>query len=106
MTKEEILDKFKPLVTTWDCYWDVPRDSDSIKEDAEKCFAIAEEYANLRLSEQKEKHDKEMQEFAEWVLNKGWNYVYKHNVCIWRVELEPKRITGLELYKIYEKSKQ
>ncbi len=51
--------------------------------DNDRCFQAMEECANLRLSEQKEKHDKEMEEFAEWindsayVFNKGvWQYTY------------------------------
>ena len=34
-----------------------------------------EEYANLRLSEQKEKHDKEMEEFCIWFKTSGFVYL-------------------------------
>ena len=36
----QLVDRFKPLVTTWDCYWDTPRDAKDILEDAKKCAII------------------------------------------------------------------
>ena len=42
-TKEkakELVDKYKPLVTTWDCHWDVRRREDSITSDAKQCALI------------------------------------------------------------------
>ena len=45
-TKEkakELVDKYKPLVTTWDCHWDVRRREDSITSDAKQCALIAVE---------------------------------------------------------------
>ena len=38
---EEIVDKFKPLVTTWDCYNDEPLGYDYILEDAKQCALVA-----------------------------------------------------------------
>jgi len=54
-----------------------------------------EEYANLRLSEQKEKHEKEMEEFAEWCEYECWYYVGQ---SIWT-----KRISG-DIRKVIEKA--
>ena len=39
----ELVTKYKPLVTTWDCYWDTPRNPDGVKEDAKQCALIAVE---------------------------------------------------------------
>lgn len=39
----ELVEKYKPLVTTWDCYWDTPRNDDEVKEDAKQCALIAVE---------------------------------------------------------------
>jgi hypothetical protein len=38
---KELIDKFSPLVTTWDCYWDSPAHPDDILFDAKKCAMIA-----------------------------------------------------------------
>jgi len=38
---KQLIDKFKPLVTTWDCYWDIPRNENLVKQDAKKCASIA-----------------------------------------------------------------
>lgn len=38
---KELVDKYKPLVTTWDCHWDVRRSEDSITSDAKQCALIA-----------------------------------------------------------------
>jgi len=56
---------------------------------------LMEEYANLRLSEQKEKHEKEMEEFAEWCEYECWYYVGQ---SIWT-----KRISG-DIRKVIEKA--
>lgn len=37
----ELVAKYRPLVTTWDCYWDAPRDDKEILKDAKKCALIA-----------------------------------------------------------------
>lgn len=37
---EQLIEKYKPLVATWDCYWDSPRNEDGIIEDAKKCALI------------------------------------------------------------------
>jgi len=37
----ELLEKFSPLVTTWDCYWDYPRNEDDVLNDAKQCALIA-----------------------------------------------------------------
>lgn len=36
----ELITKFSPLVTTWDCYHDVRRDDEDITKDASKCAII------------------------------------------------------------------
>lgn len=36
----ELINKFSPLVTTWDCYHDTPRDPDCILKDAKECALI------------------------------------------------------------------
>ena len=38
---EELITKFSPLVTIWDCYNDAPESSDMILRDAKKCALIA-----------------------------------------------------------------
>jgi len=38
---EELITKFRPLVTTWDCYWDAERDENLIIADAKQCALIA-----------------------------------------------------------------
>ena len=38
---QELIKKFSPLVTTWDCYWDTPRNEDDVIVDAKKCALIA-----------------------------------------------------------------
>jgi hypothetical protein len=38
---EQLIDKYKPLVTTWDCYHDTERDEDLVLRDAIKCALIA-----------------------------------------------------------------
>jgi hypothetical protein len=38
---DELIKKFSPLVTTWDCYHDTPANPDSILQDAKKCALIA-----------------------------------------------------------------
>ena len=38
---QELINKFSPLVTTWDCYWDTPRNDDDIAFDAKRCALIA-----------------------------------------------------------------
>ncbi len=40
---QELITKFSPLVTTWDCYWDTPRNEDDVIVDAKKCALIAVE---------------------------------------------------------------
>jgi hypothetical protein len=37
----ELVDKFCPLVTTWDCYNDSPRDDEDIILEAKQCALIA-----------------------------------------------------------------
>lgn len=37
---EELIKKYSPLVTTWDCYWDSPREDKYILEDAKQCALI------------------------------------------------------------------
>ena len=54
-----------------------------------------EEYANLRLSEQKEKHDKEMEEFAEWLDKDLW--VIGVNDRLWYGQDTNKGYTFTEL---------
>jgi len=42
--KEKALDliiKYRPLVKTWDCYWDTPIPQDEVDSDARKCALIA-----------------------------------------------------------------
>jgi hypothetical protein len=39
----ELVTKFMPLVTTWDCYWDAKLPDDEIIKDAKKCALIAVE---------------------------------------------------------------
>ncbi|MES2395643.1 MAG: hypothetical protein V4549_06555 [Bacteroidota bacterium] len=36
----ELVGKFKPLVTTWDCYWDCPANPDDILKEAKLCALI------------------------------------------------------------------
>jgi len=38
---KELVERFKPLVTIWDCYNDSPQDEKYIIEDAKKCALIA-----------------------------------------------------------------
>jgi hypothetical protein len=38
---EELIKKFSPLVNTWDCYWDAPRNEDDVIVDAKQCAIIA-----------------------------------------------------------------
>jgi hypothetical protein len=38
---KELVDKFCPLVTTWDCYNDSSRDDEDIIIDAKQCALIA-----------------------------------------------------------------
>lgn len=38
---QELIKKFSPLVTTWDCYWDTPRNEADVIADAKKCALIA-----------------------------------------------------------------
>ncbi len=38
---QELITKFSPLVTTWDCYWNTPRNEDDVVVDAKKCALIA-----------------------------------------------------------------
>jgi hypothetical protein len=38
---EELIKKFSPLVTTWDCYWDAPRNEGDVIVDAKQCALIA-----------------------------------------------------------------
>ncbi len=38
---QELIKQFSPLVTTWDCYYDTPRNGDDILTDAKKCAIIA-----------------------------------------------------------------
>ena len=54
-----------------------------------------EEYANLRLSEQKAKHDKEMEEFAEWLDKDLW--VIGGNDRLWYGQDTNKGYTFTEL---------
>jgi hypothetical protein len=42
---KELIKKFSPLVTTWDCYWDAPRNEDDVIVDAKQCAIIAVEFA-------------------------------------------------------------
>jgi hypothetical protein len=42
---QELITKFSPLVTTWDCYWDTPRNEDDVVVDAKKCALIAIKFA-------------------------------------------------------------
>lgn len=37
---KELVLKFSPLVTTWYCYWDTPRNEDDVREDAKQCALI------------------------------------------------------------------
>ena len=37
---KELITKFSPLVTTWDCYFDSPRNEDDVIVDAKKCALI------------------------------------------------------------------
>ena len=36
----DITDRYKPHVTTWDCYWDTHRNEEYILIDAKKCALI------------------------------------------------------------------
>ena len=36
----QLVKQFSPLVTTWDCYWDCPRNADEITKDAKECAII------------------------------------------------------------------
>lgn len=38
---KELVEKYKPLVTTWDCYWDAPVPEEEILKDAKACAIIA-----------------------------------------------------------------
>ncbi len=40
---EKLVEKFRPLVTTWDCYWDTPCNPDDVTADAKKCALICVE---------------------------------------------------------------
>lgn len=40
LTAKGLIDEFKPLVTTWDCYHDCPRDEGDVTKDAAKCADI------------------------------------------------------------------
>lgn len=37
----DLVEKYSPLVTTWDCYWDTPVLPEIILRDAKKCAVIA-----------------------------------------------------------------
>jgi hypothetical protein len=37
---ERLILKYSPLVTTWDCYWDTPRNEDDVRADAVKCSLV------------------------------------------------------------------
>ncbi len=37
---DALIEKYSPLVTTWDCYLDTPRNEDDVKIDATKCAII------------------------------------------------------------------
>ena len=39
----ELIEKFSPLVTIWDCYYDTMRNEDGIKHDARQCALICVE---------------------------------------------------------------
>jgi hypothetical protein len=46
----ELIGKFSPLVTTWDCYNDCPANPDEVKEDAKKCAIVCvNEIMNIQL---------------------------------------------------------
>ena len=45
----ELVKKFSPLVTTWDCYFDCTRNPDDILADAKKCALIAVGFAKENL---------------------------------------------------------
>jgi hypothetical protein len=38
---QELVELYKPLVTTWDCYWDTARNEEDIISDAKQCALIA-----------------------------------------------------------------
>lgn len=42
---KELVEKFKPLVKDWDCYWDTALPDEDVTRDATACASIAEEYA-------------------------------------------------------------
>jgi hypothetical protein len=46
----ELIEKFKPLVTIWDCYNDSPQDEIFVIKDAKQCALIAvNEILNLNI---------------------------------------------------------
>ena len=59
-TKEkakELVDTYKPLVTTWDCHWDVRRREDSITSDAKQCALITVNEILIEMSDYFDKYD-------------------------------------------------
>ncbi len=59
MTEEEkakeLIEKFRPLVKTWDCYNDEPLPDDEIMADMKKCALIAIDFAEKILEEYDER---------------------------------------------------
>lgn len=44
---KELITKFSPLVTTWDCYWDSPRNEDDVIVDAkQRALIVVDELIN------------------------------------------------------------
>lgn len=53
---QELVDRFKPLVTIWDCYNDCPESEELITKDAKLCAIIAIEQVE-KFMEMDDKHN-------------------------------------------------
>lgn len=68
---KELVAKFSPLVTTWDCYWDAPRDESLILADSKRCALICVEeildsFKVFMDSRQEFRHSLENESIAYW----------------------------------------
>lgn len=81
----ELINSFKPLVTTWDCYHDEPRDGKYIAEDAKKCALISVE-STIKALEEYDNYTEEylQKDFPEfWSCQKQnmeWDFRYWEKV--------------------------
>lgn len=62
---KELVYKFRPLVTTWDCYWDVPRGEYEVIKDAKQCAIICVEEIIKYAKRWGDMADQDIKEFQE-----------------------------------------